>query len=588
MNYKDFEKQYMADRIRANNEPSVGGKAGVQLQKATERQQINPPTVDSLLNDVGVIGSAYLDMGAATTKGMVQGAIGLPGDIEGLVRTVANSLGAEVSEETLLPATESVKKYFDENLGKVGDGNNPYETLGEFAAPGVVLDAAVPTARAIGKGVKKAGEVIDENKELLRPVGSIRMGGGGNDEKKLAPNKVIKLNTQKKKKKEKFRDESSGHAADYVPAQFGPQAHKMNTRFDDEFTPDGYSTFSADIGDNYENLKYFISSRKGTKEFNEEVAFYRKLFEIKDNPDAEITVYRASPTDDLRYGDLITPIKSDAEYYVEESKITREDIRKAEKEQRLSGDEPVDLMREKNIKIIDNLFDMFPDNTTPSQLFSYKVKAKDIRWDGNNGLIRWGYFPTGDVQSIGDNKNLSKKPMEKSKKVESEILSEKENEFENLAINGNVRQAEGNQESFESIFKDENVRAQDIEIIGDDDFAFDYESGNLEQRLNEAGLSYKDNRMGSLIIGKSIEDVKTLEKALKDNNQYAMGKMYGYSEEDIAAFYKQKYARQGLPAFKYYIQDKFRFENPDVKSIKNKKLIDLLSYDTQAKGIDNE
>lgn len=400
MNYNDFEKQYMADRIRANNELSVGGKAGVQLQRATERQQITPPTVDSLLNDVGVIGSAYLDMGAATTKGMVQGAIGLPGDIEGLVRTVANSLGAEVSEETLLPATESVKKYFDENLGKVGDGDNPYETLGEFAAPGVVLDAAVPTARAIGKGVKKAGEVIDENKELLRPVGSIRMGGGDDDVKKLAPNKVIKLNTQKKKKEEKFRDESSGHAADNVAAQFGPQAHKMNTRFDDEFTPDGYSTFSANVGDSYENLKYFISSRKGTKEFNEEVAFYKKLFEIKDNPDAEITVYRASPTDDLRYGDLITPIKSDAESYVEESKITREDIRKAEREQRLSGDEPVNLMREKNIKIIDNLFDMFPDNTTPSQLFSYKVKAKDIRWDGNNGLIRWGYFPTGEVKNI--------------------------------------------------------------------------------------------------------------------------------------------------------------------------------------------
>ena len=195
MNYNDFEKQYMADRIRANNEPSVGGKAGVQLQRATERQQINPPTVDSLLNDVGVIGSAYLDMGAATTKGMVQGAIGLPGDIEGLVRTVANSLGAEVSEETLLPATESVKKYFDENLGKVGDGNNPYETLGEFAAPGVVLDAAVPTARAIGKGIKKTGEVIDENKELLRPVGSIRMGIGDGEQTNKTVGKQKRLGT---------------------------------------------------------------------------------------------------------------------------------------------------------------------------------------------------------------------------------------------------------------------------------------------------------------------------------------------------------------------------------------------------------
>lgn len=178
MNYNDFEKQYMADRIRANNEPSVGGKAGVQLQRATERQQINPPTVDSLLNDVGVIGSAYLDMGAATTKGMVQGYIGLPGDIEGLVRTVANKLGADVSEETLAPTTEEVKKFLDQYVGKVNDGNNPYETLGEFAAPGGYIPPIKAAARGLRRGGRRIRQTIDDNKELLRPVGSIRMGGG--------------------------------------------------------------------------------------------------------------------------------------------------------------------------------------------------------------------------------------------------------------------------------------------------------------------------------------------------------------------------------------------------------------------------
>jgi len=44
--------------------------------------------------------------------------------------------------------------------------------------------------------------------------------------------------------------------------------------------------------------------------------------------------------------------------------------------------------------------ELFPDDTTPSKVFTYKVKAKDIRWDGNNGLIRWGYFPEGKVETI--------------------------------------------------------------------------------------------------------------------------------------------------------------------------------------------
>lgn len=165
-------------------------------------------------------------------------------------------------------------------------------------------------------------------------------------------------------------------------------------------------------------------------------------------------------------------------------------------------------------------------------------------------------------------------PIKKSNLMDSEVLSKKEAQFEDMALKGNVKQAKGNEESLNSLFTDKNVRAQNIEI--DDDLAFDYESGNLEQRLNDAGLSYKDDRMGDLIVGKSIDDVKTLERALKDQNAYGLGKMYGYSEEDIATFYKQKFGRQGLPAFKYFVQDKFKFENPKIKSIKNKKLIDLL------------
>ena len=46
----------------------------------------------------------------------------------------------------------------------------------------------------------------------------------------------------------------------------------MNMVIEEEFTPEGYSTFSTEVGDNYEDLGFFITSRRGTKQYDEEVA----------------------------------------------------------------------------------------------------------------------------------------------------------------------------------------------------------------------------------------------------------------------------------------------------------------------------
>ena len=46
---------------------------------------------------------------------------------------------------------------------------------------------------------------------------------------------------------------------------------------------------------------------------------------------------------------------------------------------------------------MDDIMGLFPEpEVSVSKVHTYKVKAKDIRWDGNNGLIRWGYFPDSD------------------------------------------------------------------------------------------------------------------------------------------------------------------------------------------------
>ena len=83
------------------------------------------------------------------------------------------------------------------------------------------------------------------------------------------------------------RDESSGHVADYVPAQYGPPAHDLNAKSsEEEFTPEGYSTFGTDV--DYNRLRDYSTARP--QERAEEQRFLNKLKEIKGNPNATITM----------------------------------------------------------------------------------------------------------------------------------------------------------------------------------------------------------------------------------------------------------------------------------------------------------
>lgn len=192
------------------------------------------------------------------------------------------------------------------------------------------------------------------------------------------------------------RDESSGMAADYVPPEYGPQAFDLTQKIEEEFSPEGFSTFSTDIDENYDQLKYFVFD--GDPKVKDELTnFMITLKKIKGDPDAVLTMYRAAPTSELREGDLLTPSKSLAQFYVDESKITPEEVREAEKKARLDQEGPINLTTEKNFRIMDKLIDIFggPQESTPSKLFEFKIKAKALRWDGGNrGISGWGYFPS--------------------------------------------------------------------------------------------------------------------------------------------------------------------------------------------------
>jgi hypothetical protein len=210
------------------------------------------------------------------------------------------------------------------------------------------------------------------------------------------------------------RDESSGHVADFVPAQYGPPAHQLDLEASGEFTSEGYSTASFGFtypktSPDYRTREFKIYSTARTpQEIQEEREFVIKLMEIKGNPNATITMYQAAPSRDLRKGDLITPFLSDAQYYVDQSKVTQEEVRDADKARRrqeqINKTGAVDLQQERLFNQMEGISDILgrPSQATPSTIHTYELKAGDVRWDGNNGWARWGYFPSNVVGIDGN------------------------------------------------------------------------------------------------------------------------------------------------------------------------------------------
>jgi hypothetical protein len=210
------------------------------------------------------------------------------------------------------------------------------------------------------------------------------------------------------------RDESSGHVADFVPAQYGPPAHQLDIVYRDEKTEDGYYPVSFGFtypktSPDYRTREFKIYSTARTpQEIQEEREFVIKLMEIKGNPNATITMYQAAPSRDLRKGDLITPFLSDAQYYVDQSKVTQEEVRDADKARRrqeqINKTGAVDLQQERLFNQMEGISDILgrPSQATPSTIHTYELKAGDVRWDGNNGWARWGYFPSNVVGIDGN------------------------------------------------------------------------------------------------------------------------------------------------------------------------------------------
>lgn len=145
MAYNQIEQNYLnllADSMLPPPESAEKSMDGVQL--AMGGSGAGKHKTDKTMTDVGM---GMMDMGAATVKGATQGFIGTPGDLEEIARLLLGAAGFDVSENAKFPTTKEVKDWLDKNAGKVGDGNNPYESIGEVLAPGGHIKAL--------KGVKK-------------------------------------------------------------------------------------------------------------------------------------------------------------------------------------------------------------------------------------------------------------------------------------------------------------------------------------------------------------------------------------------------------------------------------------------------
>jgi len=88
--------------------------------------------------------------------------------------------------------------------------------------------------------------------------------------------------------------------------------------------------------------------------------------------------------------------------------------------------------------------------------------------------------------------------------------------------------------------------------IDDDGIGMDYEMGTFNKRLEDAGLYVIDNNMGKVIAGKTKEDALNLQNA---RTPIEYGKSYGYSDDDIAAFYLKRAGGIEELAYREYKSD---------------------------------
>jgi hypothetical protein len=249
--------------------------------------------------------------------------------------------------------------------------------------------------------------------------------------------------------------------------------------------------------------------------------------EIKGNPNATITMYQAAPSRDLRKGDLITPFLSDAQYYVDQSKVTQEEVRDADKARRrqeqINKTGAVDLQQERLFNQMEGISDILgrPSQATPSTIHTYELKAGDVRWDGNNGWARWGYFPSNVVGIDGNIPLFSKASRSFSDGNSNESINRREA----------VKVAEERtKETPRGEIPFYNLNASDIALEAAIEFNQDplktapndiptfskAMPSNLQEAANTVGVATPKQSLGTRMIDFASNPIASIKKQFKD------------------------------------------------------------------------
>lgn len=186
MAYSKIEQAYLDGMVQAQfpdpvePEPTLLASADTGIATdggAYVGTRLNMPKGLNTPENMQAVGNDIPKTVAGVAKGMAQGFVGLPGDLEGIGRLVLNYMGADVNDKTKLPTTQDVKGFLDQYIKlpelQTGDMSN-FETAGEWLAPGGQLKAVKPVAKAVKSGAKalapKAGEMAED---FLRKQGGI-------------------------------------------------------------------------------------------------------------------------------------------------------------------------------------------------------------------------------------------------------------------------------------------------------------------------------------------------------------------------------------------------------------------------------
>lgn len=169
--------KYMANGLVEEPLPPVEGAGGAAFGMA--------PAMKSRASRTGEVSPAAKmmapDVAAGATKGLVTGGVGMPGDIESLIRGIRGifTRGGDqgkldaflrgMEEKTIAPTSEDVSKWLDANVGPVVPAGAPMAEqrtgiakAGQFAGemvsgPGVLVKggkAAVKAAKNIASKVE--------------------------------------------------------------------------------------------------------------------------------------------------------------------------------------------------------------------------------------------------------------------------------------------------------------------------------------------------------------------------------------------------------------------------------------------------